>query len=153
MGGGQLVEIYPAGRGSALGRREPKYSASQVSSFGTVEEPAMRGMEPRAERSGGRIDESRFPAGSGSYYTETSERPISTAGPESYFGRVEGEPRARGEQVETVMVQFPAGQGRISVRKEESIYPAGRGSAAESESEEIVVLRFPAGSGTVYIRR
>jgi hypothetical protein len=102
------------------------------------------------------MDESRYPAGSGSYYTETSEKPVSTAGPESSFGRVEGVPRGR--RMETITVSFPAGTGTVYVRREEPRYPVQQPSSfgdveGEPRAMETILVTFPAGTGTVYAHR
>jgi hypothetical protein len=154
---GQATKIYPAGTGSFYGRgEEPRYPAEQISSFGRAEGEPRPVRGPEGERRGW-MDESKYPAGTGSYYSETSERPSSTAGPESYFGRTEGAP-PRETRMETIAVSFPAGTGTVYVRREEPKYPPEQASSfgrveGEPRERETILVTFPAGTGSVYAHR
>lgn len=122
---GEFRTEGPSGTGSYYSQapERPVGRASPESYFGEGTQPqaAGQGMPPAqgARRIG--MDESKYPPGSGSYYSETFEKPVGTAGPESYFGRVEGEPRATRAPM---TAQQPA--SRYSM--DESRYPAGSGS-------------------------
>ncbi len=97
---------YPAGTGSYYSETfvKPSGSATQERTSGWNERmergrqseiaAAERNLTQDEMRRMG-SDQVNYPAGGGSYYTETFERPTGSAGPESSFGRTERVPSGR----------------------------------------------------------
>ena len=79
--------------------------------MGGREMPSGRNLTMEEMRRTG-SDQVNYPAGGGSYYTETFERPVGSAGPESSFGRNEripsGRQYAESETMQGRMGAYPA---------------------------------------------
>jgi hypothetical protein len=122
-----------AGPESSFGRNERIPSGRQYAEGGMSDQDSRRMMtQDEMRRSGS--DQTAYSAGSGSYYTETFERPTGSAGPESSFGRKERTPSGR---------QFAEGG--------EEFGPSGRNlSQDEMRRTGSNQTNYPAGGGSYY---
>jgi hypothetical protein len=118
--GSYYSETFVKPTGSATDERSSGWDAIAASDRRRME-AGMRGQEmptgrnltmDEMRRTGS--DQVNYPAGGGSYYNETFERPVGSAGPESSFGRTEripsGRQYAESETMQGRMGAYPAAE-------------------------------------------
>ena len=130
-----------AGPESSFGRTERMPSGKQYAERGQEAPPRKMMTREEMRRSG--YDETAYPAGSGSYYSETFERPSGTAGPESSFGRTERMPS--GQQYARREAMMPTTEGTMQERTGErpsgEMAPTARASQAAGSAGEAIKER------------